>query len=276
MQLIKPSQISGEIMTLIEEADEKIIIVSPYIKISKWHKLLQRLETIKKRNIEVEIFVREGEKESIAEVVQIGFEPILIPNLHSKLYLNEKQGIVSSMNLHYSSDTKSLDIAYKTESTNEYVDLKAYYTRYIETWVHQKYQTVSKDADWRNYLNRTLNEAFGRNVHFKEFEGTLLINTSNKYEIFIANDSTNKLKISGILSNREFDFTIRNKGLFQSSKMEIEIVKGKQGCYDMVWGTISGIKSWSVNDLHPGEALEIIDAIVKFISGIEQFKRMVY
>ena len=29
MQLIKPKQISGEIMTLIEEADKKMIFVSP-------------------------------------------------------------------------------------------------------------------------------------------------------------------------------------------------------------------------------------------------------
>ena len=29
MKLIKPSQISGEIMTLIEEADQKLIIISP-------------------------------------------------------------------------------------------------------------------------------------------------------------------------------------------------------------------------------------------------------
>lgn len=275
MQLIKPSQISGEIMTLIEEADEKIIIVSPYIKISKWHKLLQRLETIKKRNIEVEIFVREGEKESIAEVVQIGFEPILIPNLHSKLYLNEKQGIVSSMNLHYSSDTKSLDIAYKTENVKEYDDLKAYYKRYIETWVHQNTQTMSIETDWRNYLNRTLNEAFGSKVYIKEFEGTIWINTSNKYEAFIVNGRTNELRISGIISSREFDFTVKNNGLFYSSKMDIEIVKGKQGCYDMVWGSIKGIKSWSVNDLHSGEAQEIVDAIVKFIVGIEQLKQMV-
>ena len=39
MKLIKPSQISGEIMTLIEEADKKLIIVSPYCKFSDWKKL---------------------------------------------------------------------------------------------------------------------------------------------------------------------------------------------------------------------------------------------
>ena len=65
MKLIKPSQISGEILTLFEEADEKVIIVSPYCKIGKWYKLLAKLKSLIERNIEIEFYVREGEFETI-------------------------------------------------------------------------------------------------------------------------------------------------------------------------------------------------------------------
>lgn len=44
MKLIKPSSVSGEIMTLIEEADEKVILVSPYCKVKKWYKLLNKIK----------------------------------------------------------------------------------------------------------------------------------------------------------------------------------------------------------------------------------------
>lgn len=274
MQLIKPSQISGEIMTLIEEADKKLILVSPYFKISKWYKLLNRLETIKKRNLEVEIYVREDEYESIEEVFQIGFQPITIPNLHTKLHLNEKEGIVSSMNLLLSSDTNSLDIALKTENKQEYDDLFGYYIRYIQNAITNSSQSGQIQADWREALDRGLSETLGRNVYINEYEGKLVINTSNKYEVFIANGRSNDLRISGILSNKEFDYTNRNKGLFQSSKMEIELTEGRDGYYDMVWGTMKGFKSWSINDLKPGEEQVIVDAIVKFIAGIEQLKKM--
>ena len=68
MKLIKPSQISGEILTLFEEADERVIIVSPYCKISKWYKLLSKLKSLIERNIKIEFYVREGEFETIQEI----------------------------------------------------------------------------------------------------------------------------------------------------------------------------------------------------------------
>jgi len=132
MQLIKPKQISGEIMTLLEEADKQVIIVCPYYKVTKWYKLLNCLEELKKRKIDIEFYVREKEWESINELEAIGFTPIAIKNLHTKLYKNDKYAIVSSMNLHVSSDTNSLDIALKTQTVEEYEELVNYYKRYIK------------------------------------------------------------------------------------------------------------------------------------------------
>ena len=144
MKLIKPSQISGEILTLFEEADNKVIIVSPYCKISKWYKLLAKLKSLIERNIEVEFYVREGEYETIQEIEQVGIKPICIKNLHCKIYMNEKEAIISSMNLLLSSEMNSLDIAYKTTTKEEYNELIDFYNRYIKKiekneyrWNHQ-------------------------------------------------------------------------------------------------------------------------------------------
>jgi hypothetical protein len=142
MELIKPSEISGRIMTLIEEADEKLVLVSPYYNISKWDKLLHRLTELKRKNISVEIYVREHEAQSIQEILKQGFKYSAIPNLHTKLYFNEKQAIVSSMNLNQSSDTNSLDIGLVNETTEEYEMLVNYYERYI-----RKYNTGEKSFD---------------------------------------------------------------------------------------------------------------------------------
>jgi len=43
-------------MTLIEESDEFVVIVSPYVKISKWYKLVKKFEKLNTKNIPV-IFV---------------------------------------------------------------------------------------------------------------------------------------------------------------------------------------------------------------------------
>ena len=40
MKLIKPSEISAKILTLLDESNERVILVSPYMKIPKWDKLL--------------------------------------------------------------------------------------------------------------------------------------------------------------------------------------------------------------------------------------------
>jgi hypothetical protein len=54
-----------------------------------------------------------------------------IPHLHSKFYLNERHGIVTSMNLLLSSEINSLEIGYATETQTEYNDLLHFYHRYI-------------------------------------------------------------------------------------------------------------------------------------------------
>ncbi|MCU7550401.1 hypothetical protein OCK74_14870 [Chitinophagaceae bacterium LB-8] len=276
MQLIKPKQISGEIMTLFDDADKKVIIVSPYYKVEKWYKLRNCFDDLKRRNIEVEFYVRENEWESINELKAIGFAPISIPNLHTKLYLNEKYAIVSSMNLLLSSDNNSLDIALKTETEAEYEQLYQYYTRYIKATPTQKREFVRPEYnDWREELERALASTFNRKVYINERENALQINVRNKYEAFIHNGKSNNLRISGILSSKEYEFTSNNLNIFHGSKMSIELQAGGKGYYDTIWGTINGLKSWSINDLHKDDEKTVVDAIVKFIAGIEQLKSLV-
>ena len=100
MQLLQPAALSGEILTLLDEADHKLIIVSPYVKIDKWFKLKKKLESVIQRNIEIEFYIREDKNnyESFQQVKSIGLEPIGIPDLHAKLYMNEKNAIVTSLN----------------------------------------------------------------------------------------------------------------------------------------------------------------------------------
>ncbi|MEN8204286.1 MAG: hypothetical protein ABFS28_16945 [Bacteroidota bacterium] len=60
MKLINPSEISGKILTLLEQSDERVTIVSPYMKISKWYKLLNKLIDLKAKGIPIEIFVMDS------------------------------------------------------------------------------------------------------------------------------------------------------------------------------------------------------------------------
>lgn len=274
MHLIKPSQISGQIMTLIEEADSKIILVSPYFRVSKWYKFLNRLERINKKEVIVEIYIREGEFESVKEVLQVGFQPITIPNLHTKLYLNEKCAIVSSMNLLHSSDISSLDIALKTETKEEYQELFSYYDRYIKR-AASKFSDVNQTTyDWLMDLELRLHQVFTNGLSLFFEDKNLLINARNRYEAFIVNGTPSELRISAVLSQREFQFLKDNPDLFESKKMAFELIEGSRGSYDKIWGIVKGYKSFSLQDPLVEEQEDIVEVIAMFVSAIEQMKDM--
>lgn len=133
MKLIKPSEISARILTLLDESDERVIIVSPYMKISKWYKFMNKVNGLKTRRILIEIYVRDDPDNTATyrDLDQLALEYKKIPHLHSKLYLNERYGIVTSMNLLLSSEINSLEIGYATETWTEYNDLLRFYHRYI-------------------------------------------------------------------------------------------------------------------------------------------------
>lgn len=273
MQLIKPSLISGEIMTLIEEADEKVVLICPYVKIKKWYKLLNKLKVLKQRNINVEIYVREHESESIEEIRAVGYQPILVPNLHAKVYLNEKYAIVSSMNLLLSSDTNSLDIGFKTENEKEYSEVRDYYIRYIKNPVVNPAAMQISDYDWREELESGLYDVLNRTVRISESPGKLQINTANRYEVTISHKKGNCLEVSGILSRKEYEHAVANPITTGISKVQFELAEGGNGYYDMAWGKLMGLKTSTINAPDRTEEKELVSAIIDFISAIEFLKK---
>ncbi|TRW25631.1 hypothetical protein FMM05_05240 [Flavobacterium zepuense] len=132
MQFLKPNNISGEIMNLLDEAKEKVVIVSPYCKFDKWYKLVAKIRKLKERNVIVEFYIRHGEKEAYDQVTELGITPIPVENLHAKLYFNESKAIVTSMNLLLSSEINSIDIGYLTQNTTEYNEITDFYSTYLK------------------------------------------------------------------------------------------------------------------------------------------------
>lgn len=133
MQLIRPSEVTGKILSLIEDAKSELIIVSPYNDFSKWDKLKRYLAEAKGRGIQISYYAREGEDQSCLKTV--GIDPLLIKNLHAKLYLNEQYAILSSMNLVEASDKKSIDFALITTTKEQYQEVRRYFVDYIQSKV---------------------------------------------------------------------------------------------------------------------------------------------
>lgn len=286
MKLIKPSQISGEIMTLIQEADSKLVIVSPYYKIDTWKKLLNSIKFPKNKQIDIEFYVREGEFQSINQVKSIGFTPIEIKRLHTKLYFNEDYAIVSSMNLVEASDMESLDIAYKTETKEEYNDLLEYYKRYIQNNISKEKSTTPSKSNakykvvqghWLFLLESLLYEKLGKRFNSKFDNNTLILNGPNMYYVHISqNYGKNTLNINGIVSHDEYCELLKSPSIIHKDKT-IESYFYKNGGYSFQQNAIwyhseINLKSNFLPFLYKEDYDNVIDIIFNFILGLQEFK----
>lgn len=284
MKFIKPSEISSKIMTLLDESDEFVVIVSPYVKISKWYKLLKKIENLKNRNTSIEFIIRKDNtnQNSFKELDELKIRYTAVSDLHCKLYLNEKYAIVSSMNLLLSSEINSLELGYVTESEKEYQELIDFCHRYLNI----NFENLKKDAspvindNWIEFVEEALKEKLNYRVRIQEDESGLGYNIetrTNNYSCFIWSEKENKLRISGILSREEYNLIKSNQlRLHQIRNLKIDIQKGSNGYYDMVWATSQlNFQSYDLQHLRSNEMRTIALALISFITEIERIKNTV-
>ncbi|MHA3786788.1 phospholipase D-like domain-containing protein [Flavobacterium hauense] len=131
MKFIPPLEIASQIMTLIQEADKKLIIVSPYVNINDWDKMKRCLSKAVANDIEITFIARKNAKQDFSELKAIGITPILVDDLHAKVYISESHAIVSSLNMVHYSDIKSIDVAYKTDQEAERKELVDFVNKYV-------------------------------------------------------------------------------------------------------------------------------------------------
>ena len=126
IKFIRDWEIPSEILNLIEDSEEYVVIVSPYI--SLWDNLTFSLEKSIKRKVLIKWYYREGEVKPkvINELEKIGVKMKGIGNLHSKLYVSEKLGIISSMNLYEYSSKSNREIGLVTDRGGLLKDFKYY------------------------------------------------------------------------------------------------------------------------------------------------------
>lgn len=266
MKLIKPKQISGEIMTLLDEADEKVIIVSPYIQTKKWTKLKKTINDIKKRNIPIEVYYREGEYETEKEIERLELKGFPIEKLHCKLYMNEKEAITSSMNLYQYSDENSLDIAHITETKKEFEELQEFYERYI---VNSSDKILSIDEVIET-IEEYVSENTGNNSYGKLKNDEIVFQyMRNRYHFYFLE---NKFVLIGILSGYEYDRAKLDFQLFYNQHLDFILNEGGNGNYSNLRVDLS-LKSKSFNSFYSSDIELVSKSIIMFLNKVQEIKR---
>jgi len=123
--------VQAALIEIIKTAESELYIIAPYMKISQ--QTQNYLKNTDKKNIQLTIISRsdaEIPSDTVTFLNELNHAKIkLCDNLHAKCFLNEKQGLITSMNLHEHSQThnwemgvnffKSVDLDLYTEAKKE-------------------------------------------------------------------------------------------------------------------------------------------------------------
>lgn len=276
MKFIKPSEISGKILSLLEESNEKVILVSPYINFSSWHRLRNHLEAVKDRGVRLEIFLRdEGPSENtFKELDRMRFEYTRIPHLHAKFYMNERYGIVTSLNLLLSSEINSLEIGYMTETRKEYEELLYFYDQYLHQQTEAPQQSVKETIDLWPMVQDKIK---GRTPWSWHDDEILKIDSEGGvYRVSIVLEEFYKLKISCGLNQMEKD----NIKAGSVGGMKLSLEPGPGDDIDRAMGKVAvlnglgrkTVSSNSIKNIAKEDAGQIARTIAGYINKINELK----
>lgn len=102
---------SHQIENIIMEAKSKLILLSPFLQISKT--LFERLKDASKKGVNIKIIygkdeLKPNEKNSLAALTNI--ELFYHENLHAKCYFNETKMVITSMNMYQFSENNNREM----------------------------------------------------------------------------------------------------------------------------------------------------------------------
>lgn len=103
-EFLTTEDVTHRIAEIIDEAKERVVLISPFIKIGE--SLKERLQAKAKTNVDIRLVCRPKQRDSqqipwleSSTSVKVSFRK----NLHTKCYLNENDALVTSMNLYEAS-----------------------------------------------------------------------------------------------------------------------------------------------------------------------------
>ncbi len=102
---------SYHIEKIITEADKKLILVSPYLQLSKT--LYERLLDASMKRVRITIIfgkdeLKPNERKSLANLENLNL--LFFENLHAKCYFNEKEMVITSMNMYEFSEKNNREM----------------------------------------------------------------------------------------------------------------------------------------------------------------------
>jgi len=114
--LFTDDEVASQVLRIIKDAKKHVVIVSPYVReMILWGNAVDAINVAMKKGVKITAFVRDEpnvlETPDVAALVSGGVHVFAIQRLHAKIYMNEKDVLVSSMNFMRASMQNSKEVA---------------------------------------------------------------------------------------------------------------------------------------------------------------------
>ncbi len=276
MKIIPPYQITSTILNLINEAEEYIVLVSPYVNFKNWDRIKIDILNAIKRGIQIEFYARLDNEnfKSWEQIEQLGLKPKLIRNLHAKLYFNEKFGVVSSMNLLTSSNLKAIEFGSIYHTEQELSELKGFIKKYLEPNIelskpNEEDLYLAKE-NFSVILSNFLSNKFNRSVNTRYRNGTIEFNVDNQYYLDI-NKGSNLIYIAGIISSLEFEKFNNFKEKYNYNGFHVYANQNS-----IYISSDFKLSNSNLNFISVSEKKKLIEIIAKFVENLTEYKTECY
>ena len=128
MKYVDVKENLSTIISMVEKAEEYIVLVSPFSDLSgSWDKLKNAINEAAKRGVKVDYYVREGDGYTGIEGINVNLYEV--PKLHAKMFYSEKDALISSGNL---SNLPDINWVCKLETEDEINELHSFFENYIK------------------------------------------------------------------------------------------------------------------------------------------------
>ncbi len=126
MKLVKPTESIDTIISVIENAKEFVVLVSPYTDLNGWENLKNAINNASAKGVEIRYYVRE--EEGVPGTEELDVTLFEVPNLHSKMFYSENEAVIGSAHLKYNEDINWTYILDK----HEYDEMKSFFEKNIQ------------------------------------------------------------------------------------------------------------------------------------------------
>ncbi|HBH85282.1 MAG TPA: hypothetical protein DDY34_16000 [Bacteroidales bacterium] len=127
MKILDPKDNIDSLVSMVRNAKEFVVFVSPYSYLKGWESLKEAINEAYDRGIKFSYYVRKGEGSKGLEGLSVClFE---VEKLHAKMFFNERVAVISSFHLMNNQD---INWAFEIDDSDEYEGLTDFFKTYIE------------------------------------------------------------------------------------------------------------------------------------------------